>query len=465
MLAGLCVLVRHPVKALRGSVARVRPLGGEGAAEAAEISHRSLERVAAVTAIAAGVAALVAIAARTEFFANDDTYIYFNYAKNFVAGRPFAYDPRNIASEGFTSAIYLLLLVPFEAAGINMMFAAVILNLAAIALIFYLGFRVLRADRVLEGGFLLIAVSLFALFMARDTNIPTIVGRGLETMLGPASVLWAILHLARVHQADDEATRRRAVTMFLVASFLSFLIRPENIVLLAAAGVLLLVAMWRRGQLAALLARLGMFVAALAVYFSGKLLLFGDLMQTSYYRKMRADGAGTEYVLGALADYWRWILYAVVLAVCAAGLVAVAPARARVEYVQAPCAAIVRAGACRGRGWDLDGVPALGATDRLRLSLSGQFLCLPVSDRRGGSCISAVARDPADREDVLSTQGQSSRVWCRCCGRGRLRRGTPGPEQSSSVSACIRRRKNRRRNTSTFASASFSAIESPTSKS
>ena len=287
------------------------------------VSDRSLERAAVVTVIAAGVAALVAIAARTEVFTNDDTYIYFNYAKNFVAGRLFAYDPRNIASEGFTSAIYLLLLVPFEAAGINMMFAAVVLNLTAIALILYLSYRVLRVDRVLEGGFLLIAVSLFALFMACDINIPTIVGRGLETMLGPASVLWAILHLARVHQADDEATRRRAVTMFLVASLLSFLIRPESIALLAAVGVLILVAMWRRGQLAALLARLGTFVAALAVYFAGKLLLFGDLMQTSYYRKLRFDGVdgyGREYVIGALNDYWRWILYAVILAVCAAGL-------------------------------------------------------------------------------------------------------------------------------------------------
>ena len=320
MLAGLCVLVRHPVQALRGSAAGVRPLGGAGAAEAAEISDRSLERAAVVTAIAAGVAALVAIAARTEVLTNDDTYIYFNYAKNFVAGRPFAYDPRNIPSEGFTSAIYLLLLVPFEAAGINMMFAAVILNLAAIALILYLGYRILRADRVLEGGFLLVALTLFALFVARDTNIPSIVGRGLETMLGPASVLWAIFHLARVHQAGDEATRRRAVTMFLVASFLSFLTRPENIVLLAAVGVLLLGVMWRRGQIASLLVRLGTFVAVLAAYFAGKLLLFGDLMQTSYYRKMRSDGAGREYVFGALNDYWRWILYAVVLAVCAAGL-------------------------------------------------------------------------------------------------------------------------------------------------
>ena len=319
VLAGLCVLVRHPMQVLRESVAGVWPFRGEGATVALEISGRSLEHTASVTAIAVGAVALVAIAARAEIFANDDTYIYFNYAKNFVAGRPFAYDPRNIASEGFTSAIYLLL-VPFEAAGINMMFAAVILNLAAIALILYLGYQVLRADRVLEGGFLFIAVSLFAVFIARDTHIPTIVGRGLETMLGPASVLWAIFHLARVRHADDQATRRRAVTMFLFASFLSFLTRPENIVLLAAVGVLILPVMWRRGQLACLLMRLGTFVAALGVYFAGKWLLFGDLMQTSYYRKMRADGAGTEYVLGALADYRRWILYAGVLAAVAAGL-------------------------------------------------------------------------------------------------------------------------------------------------
>ena len=320
VLAGLCVLVRHPMQVLRESVAGVWPFRGEDGTDAVEISGRTLERTASVTAIAVGAAALVAIAARAEIFANDDTYIYFNYAKNFVAGRPFAYDPRNIASEGFTSAIYLLLLVPFEAAGINMMFAAVILNLAAIALILYLGYQVLRADRILEGGFLFIAVSLFAVFIARDTNIPTIVGRGLETMLGPASVLWAILHLARVHQAGDEATRCRAVTMFLVASFLSFLTRPENIVLLAAVGVLILPVMWRRGELACLLKRLGTFVAALGAYFAGKWLLFGDVMQTSYYRKMRADGAGTEYVLGALTDYWRWILFAGVLAACVAGL-------------------------------------------------------------------------------------------------------------------------------------------------
>ena len=244
--------------------------------------------------------------------------------RTLVAGRPFAYDPRNIPSEGFTSVIYLLLLVPFEAAGINMMFAAVILNLAAVAVILYLIYRVLRVDRVLEGGFLLIAVSLFALFMARDTNIPTIVGRGLETMLGPASVLWAISSSrsrASGRRRGHAASRRDHVSCRLL-SVVSDSPREHRV---AGRG--------RRPDTRRHVAARTIcgrcwcgwrtFVAVLGAYFAGKLLLFGDLMQTSYYRKMRfdaVDGSGRVYVIGALNDYWRWILYAVVLAVCAAGL-------------------------------------------------------------------------------------------------------------------------------------------------
>ena len=411
--------------------------------------EHSLERVASATAIAVGVAALLAIAARTGVF-TDDTYIYFNYAKNLVAGRPFAYDPRNIASEGFTSAIYLLLLVPFEAAGINMMFAAIVLNLAAIALILYLIYRVLRVDRVLEGGFLLIAVSLFALFMARDTNIPTIVGLGLETMLGPASVLWAILHLARVHQADDEATRRRAVTMFLVASFLSFLIRPENIVLLAAAGVLILVAMWRRGQLAALLVRLATFVAVLGVYFAGKLLLFGDLMQTSYYRKMRfdaVDGSGRVYVIGALNDYWRWILYAVVLAVCAAGLLLWRRRERGWNTFRclAPRSSVLALAVVAGGTLMvfLPSEPLMGYAYRYLVNFY-VFLYLLVA--AGAAYLLSLVTLRIERRVVYAgaiVTGVASMLW------------------AGSIAA----RGHRGRNISTFVSASFSAIESPTSKS
>jgi hypothetical protein len=49
----------------------------------------------------------------------DDAYVYFTYARNFVEGRPFAYDPRNIPSEGFTSLLYMLMLVPAELLRVN----------------------------------------------------------------------------------------------------------------------------------------------------------------------------------------------------------------------------------------------------------------------------------------------------------------------------------------------------------
>jgi hypothetical protein len=267
-----------------------------------------LDRFVLALAVVAAVAAVVVIAARVIPYANDDTYIYFNYARNFVEGRPFAYDPRNIPSEGFSSALYLLLLVPFEAAGSNMMFAAVLLNLIGLALILYLGFCLVREDRVLETSYRGVWLGLFALFLAQDDHIPIIVGRGLETMLGPASILWAVFHVARVTATGDAAVRLRSLNLFFLAAFLSFLVRPENIALLGAVGGIALMALWQRGQLDALFVRLAGFAGVLIVYFAAKLLFFGDALQTGYYRKVHSDGSGVEYVAGALAYYWPWLL-------------------------------------------------------------------------------------------------------------------------------------------------------------
>lgn len=278
--------------------------------------RRALERLA----IATGALAVLAIAARLVPYANDDTYIYFNYARNFVEGRPFAYDPRNIPSEGFTSALYLLLLIPFEAVGANMMFAAVLLNLIATALTLYLGYRLIRANGLLDGPFVWVGVALFGLFLARDPNIPAIVGRGLETMWGPASVLWALLHGARIHREANDTERLEALNLFFVAAFAAFLIRPENLALLGAVGSLILVAMWQRGQLAAALVRLSAFTGLMIAYFAGKLLFFGDAFPTGYYRKIHADGSGLAYVAGALAHYQSWLVALVMLGAASIGL-------------------------------------------------------------------------------------------------------------------------------------------------
>ena len=237
--------------------------------------------------------------------------------------------------------------------------------------------------------------------------------------------------------------------------------------LLAAAGVLILPVMWRRGQLACLLKRLGTFVAALGVYFGGKWLLFGDLMQTSYYRKMRLDGAGTEYVLGALADYWRWILFAGVLVAVAAGLLLWRRRERGWNTFRclASCSRLFGAGSNRGRGRDPGGVSAGGADRRLRLSLSGQFLCLPVSARRGRGCISAVGRCPASRETCRLRKGDRDgggvdSVDGVDCGErygGRIGRpASPPVHAGAGIDDAT---------SSTFVSASFSAIEFPISKS
>lgn len=274
-----------------------------------QLSEKSGEyAVVSWLALAAAVISLLTIIIRVEPSANDDTYIYFNYVRNFVDGRPFAYDGRNIPSEGFTSLLYVLLLVPFEAAGINMMFAAASLNFIGIALIIWLGYRLVRADKLAEGSFCKISTILFALLLANDANIPVIVGRGLETMLGPASILWAVFHFVRVHSAENRRERLRALNLFFLASLISYFVRPENLALLGCVGLLLPVKMWRQRELVPLIIRLGAFLVILVALATAKLLFFGDIWPTGYYRKMHAEGGGIRYVLGAIRHYKPWLL-------------------------------------------------------------------------------------------------------------------------------------------------------------
>ena len=73
---------------------------GKPAAGAARPGARAATWAFAVLALAY-VALFVLASIRLE--TNDDVFVYFNYARNFCDGRPFAYDPRNLPSEGFTS--------------------------------------------------------------------------------------------------------------------------------------------------------------------------------------------------------------------------------------------------------------------------------------------------------------------------------------------------------------------------
>jgi len=251
---------------------------------------------------------LAALIARVPVLANDDTYIYFNYARNLVAGHPFAYDSRGIPSEGFTSLLYLLLLVPFEAAGIDMMLAACSLNLVAVVAVVGLVVLLARLDGLVEKRYLGLLAALFLACLTLDDNVVVVIGRALETMLGPATVFLAIVFLTLAARTDRPVGGRRwAAWGFFAAVFLSFLTRPESLVPLALCGLLLLAQDPSRKGLRAVLPPGVAFILGLGAYHVAKALVFGDVFPTGYYRKMSFEGTGVQYVRAAVAAYAGWL--------------------------------------------------------------------------------------------------------------------------------------------------------------
>jgi hypothetical protein len=250
--------------------------------------------------------ALSIFISRVEVKCNDDTYVYFNYARNLVAGNGFSYDSRQIPSEGFTSLLFLLLLIPFEQFGVNLMFAAIGINLIAWVVIIIAGTLLFRKGGLITRIEVPFFVTAFGLVMAADPNITLVAGRGLETLLSPAFILLMVYCTVRFLPTRDSPNTRSRTPWFhgaWISAFLAILVRPEN---LFPAFFCTLVAIVhapppRRRWLQMLIFP----VLAGLLFLTWKWFTFKSLVPTGFYRKMAAPLSlwGAKYVLKALRFY------------------------------------------------------------------------------------------------------------------------------------------------------------------
>lgn len=232
--------------------------------------------------------------------ANDDIFIYFNYAQNMSEGSFFAYDARNIPSEGFTSLIYLLLLTPFEFFNISMMFSTFVINSIAIVITCYLLYRLLEVSQLFSSDGAVFAIVLFIVAVFWDRDPFYSINWGLETYLGPLVAFSATLALA---YSSPPYLNQKAVTRFFVAVFISYLIRPEITIFLALFGIPLLYTIkpHRKRLLFSIISLAIVFI----IYHVLKLLIFGDLMPTSFYRKVGTNADfGLSYVIRWIYSNW-----------------------------------------------------------------------------------------------------------------------------------------------------------------
>jgi len=278
-------------------------------------------RRSATIALLAAAPAVLFVAAtlvsRIEITCNDDAYVYFNYARNLAAGNGLAYDPRGVASEGFSSLAYLLLLVPFEAAGVEPMFAATVIGTASLFACLALLAAALLREGVFERGDLpLFAVCALAI-LSRDRNVAIVLGFGLETLLSPAAVLAFVLCAVGGETALTAARIRAWSVGLAFAGFAAMLVRPEHALLVAA---LFAIALLRSQRKAAVARALAGTLALSALWLGWKLVVFGDVFPTAFYRKMHPTGTlpGLTYVAAALRECAPCLVATVVASVAAA---------------------------------------------------------------------------------------------------------------------------------------------------
>jgi hypothetical protein len=244
-----------------------------------------------------------ALIGRLELRANDDVFVFFNYAKNFVLGRYFAYDPRNIPSEGFTSWVYLFLLIPFEYFKVNLMYAVVLINIAAIlgcagaAARIYSHITSRFSYWALGSGVALLH------FASTDSDLLLIAGWGQETLVNGFALLCLISSAISVANGTYSTTRW---SWFYALGLLSVLVRPENGAIAMALFLwLLFVSRNRRSAL-----RVALIPALLfTIWLSWKYWVFGDIFPTGYYRKMSTSHLeGLPYIFGFFKDHSKWAI-------------------------------------------------------------------------------------------------------------------------------------------------------------
>lgn len=264
---------------------------------------------------AAGAVLLCIFTAALPVICNDDTYIYFNYARSTVAGFPFCYDSRGIPSEGYTSLLYLLMLLPFEALQLNLMWAGIVINLAGMVAMLFWGTKLIQSEKLLPAAAVPpFAIAFTALLMA-DPNTLEVTGRAMETLPAIAVQIGALYALSRACQATAQTEQGRYSRRLLLFAGLSYLLRPESLPALALAGVVLLLRHRQKGRL---LMWTGLLGLALLMYHGGKWLYFHDFFPTGYYRKVaRGHVEGHMYLRGWLLAY-KW-------QVLGSGLVLLAP--------------------------------------------------------------------------------------------------------------------------------------------
>lgn len=197
----------------------------------------------------------------------DDAYISFRYVRNLVQGQGLVYNPGERV-EGYTNFLWVVLLAPFAALGLDLALVSIALTL--ICMVATVGLTAALVRRFWPEPERL-SFSIASALLALNYVVASYGTSGLETMLGALLVLWA------VERAD-----RGAALSAGVLSILATMTHPDHAIFYVALGATWLFSRdrWR------LLLRFALpFVALYLPYFAWRWWYYGDFFPNTYYAK------------------------------------------------------------------------------------------------------------------------------------------------------------------------------------
>jgi hypothetical protein len=266
--------------------------------------------------VAAASALLVALAARYDFFC-DDAFITLRYAHNLAHGAGPVYNPGEHV-EGYTSFVWMLLAAAVSALGLPVTTSVQALGALSGVLLIAATMQLWRRVEPEQTAFG--AVALFALSSSAPVAAWTM--GGLETPLFAALVTWSFVLGADLAR---DPTPRRGCALGVVLG-LSTLTRPEGLLVAAALGVPLAVALVRtRAGRGAFASAVGLSVLIVGAHLAWRLHYYGYPLPNTFYVKSSGDTSllrarGAKYVAFAARE-----LGALFVAVIALGVLV--PAR------------------------------------------------------------------------------------------------------------------------------------------
>ena len=234
---------------------------------------------------------------RLKVLTNDDVFTYFNYARNMAEGRFFAIDYRNIPGEGFSSTLYMLLLVPFHLLGLNPMLGGVMLNFAALFATAVITAQIFKSIFDFSALGFSVAFGIIGSLYLRNPDVIGIAGWAFETLYSPLIFSVLLLVAVRVHKEENAVPRHFVVVLLFM---LGLLVRPENVALYLPAVAFYALAFW--GQWRSIVKLCLYFLIALSGLAWAKWSIFHDFFPTGYYRKFSnidyGVSSGADYLLG-----------------------------------------------------------------------------------------------------------------------------------------------------------------------